>query len=146
MTIWLRLLDLQMFTILDKFPNVLQALLGGPNMRFFETLSDEILIDDCMWMLEKFLKKSLPQPIAMQRTKWLTSENFYGSYSYFSTKAGELNITSKDLATTLYNKELKPEVIFAGEHTDDLYSSNAHGAVRSGYQAANEVIEFYKKK
>ena len=79
----------------------------------------------------------------MRRTKWLTNPNFLGSYSYHSVGAWKFNITSKDLAQTLYNLRKTPEVLFAGEHTDDLYSSNTHGAVNSGFRAASELIKYY---
>lgn len=141
----LRLLDIQLFAKLDNFPNVLEALLAGPNMKAFETMSDSQLIEDCMWLLQKFLAIPLPKPITMKRTKWLTNPNFLGSYSYHSMDATKFNVTSKDLGQTLYNLKQKPEILFAGEHTDELYSSNAHGAVNSGFKAANELIKYYSK-
>lgn len=138
-----RLLDIQLFAKLDSFPNVLEALLAGPNMKTFETLSDEQTTYDCMWLLEKFLKKHLKWPINMKRTKWLTNRNFLGSYSYSSMAAQKAGITSKTLSHTLKNSVMKPEVLFAGEHTDEFYPSNAHGAVRSGFKAADEIIDYY---
>lgn len=138
-----RLLDIQAYTKLDAFPNVLEALIGGPHMKEFETISDEQIIDDSMWLLEKFLQKQLSRPKSMRRTKWLTNPNFLGTYSYNSVNAWKFNITSKDMAQTLHNQKNKPEILFAGEHTDELYSSNTHGAVNSGYRVANELIKYY---
>lgn len=135
-------MDVQAFAKLDAFPNVLEALLAGPHMNEFETISDEQIVDDTMWLLEKFLQKKLQRPKSMTRTKWLTSPNFLGSYSYNSVDAWKFNIKAKDLQETLYNLKKKPEVLFAGEHTDELYSSNAHGAVNSGYRAADELISY----
>lgn len=138
-----RLLDVQAFTKIDQFPNVIEALLAGSKMKFFENMSDEALIDDCIWLLEKFLRKLLPKPISMQRTKWLTNKNYMGTYSFFSMRAVANGITTKNLAKSLFNINGKNEVIFAGEHTDIYYSSNAHGAVNSGIRAANEIISYY---
>ncbi|KAL7036438.1 hypothetical protein ACKWTF_008810 [Chironomus riparius] len=137
------LLDLQMFTKLDKFPNVIEALLAGPHMRNFETLSSEVIISDCVWLFQKFLGVVLPRPKAVIKTTWLTSKNFLGSYSYYSMKTAEYNVSTDDLAETLFDTTNKPRVLFAGEHTDHLYSSNAHGAVNSGFRAANEIIDYY---
>ncbi|XP_070491248.1 spermine oxidase-like [Chironomus tepperi] len=137
------LLDVQAFAKLDAFPNVLEALLAGRHMKEFETIPDEQIIDDCMWVLEKFLQKQLPRPKSMARTKWLTAHNFMGSYSYNSVNAFKFNVTTKDLQETLYNLKKKPEILFAGEHTDELYSSNAHGAVNSGFRVADELIKYY---
>ena len=132
-----------MFTRLDLFPNVIEALLAGPHMRTFETLSTEKIMNDCVWLFQKFLGVILPRPKSMVKTSWLTSKNFLGTYSYYSMKAAEYNITSINLAETLYTLTSKPQIIFAGEHTDPLFSSNAHGAVNSGFRAANEIIKYY---
>lgn len=135
-----------MFTKLDQYPNVLEALLAGPRMRYFELLDTNRTIDDSMWMLQKFLGVSLPRPKAMIKTNWLTSKNFLGSYSYMSMKAADLNINPMDLADSLYNLNGKPQVLFAGEHTDPVFSSNAHAAVDSGFTAANKLIDYYNLK
>jgi monoamine oxidase len=140
------LLDLQAFTKVDAFPNLLEALLGGEHQANFESLSDATFIDDCMWMLEKFLNKTLPRPKSMVRTNWLTHKNFLGSYSYKSMEAMRRNITPAHLAQSLSNKIGKPELLFAGEATDLLFSSNAHGAVNSGFRVAREIIDYNAKK
>lgn len=49
----------------------------------------------------------------------------------------------KDLAQSLFNAANKPVILFAGEATDDHFSSNAHGAVSSGLRAAQNIIDFY---
>jgi len=132
-----------MFTKVDQFPNVIEALLAGPHMRTFETLSSDVIMADCFWLFTKFLGVILPRPKAMIKTTWLTSKNFLGSYSYYSMKTAAYNISSEDLAQTLYTPTNKPQVLFAGEHTDPLFSSNAHGAVNSGFTAAKEIIDYY---
>ncbi|XP_070509988.1 spermine oxidase-like [Chironomus tepperi] len=137
------LLDLQMFIKVDKFPNVIEALLAGPHMRTFENLSSDVIMHDCVWLFQKFLGVILPRPKSMIKTSWLTSKNFLGSYSYFSMKTAEYNVTSNDLAETLFTPTKKPQIKFAGEHTDPAYSSNAHGAVNSGFRAAQEIIDYY---
>lgn len=126
-------------------PNVIEAILAGRNMVAFELFDDKKVIEGCMWLLEKFLGKSLPKPVDMKRTKWLTNPNFYGTYSYQSHLADLNNILPKDLAKSIVNVENKPLVLFAGEATDDKFPSNAHGAITSGWRVADELISFYSK-
>jgi monoamine oxidase len=112
----------------------------------FEKLEDEKVIRDCRWLLEKFLGMRVPRPINMKRTRWLTNSNFYGTYSYLSVDADKNEILPKHLAQSLLNAADKPVILFAGEATDDEFSSNAHGAVNSGWRAAKELIDFQSKK
>ncbi|KAG5677755.1 hypothetical protein PVAND_007486 [Polypedilum vanderplanki] len=134
------------FIKVDSHPNLLEGLLSGDKMREFETYSNDKIISDCMWMLEKFLKRSLPRPIAMRRTKWLTRENFLGSYTYLSMKSADENITSDDLATSIKSKNNKPVLLFSGEATHKRYQGYVHGALDSGKRAAQEIIDFYSSK
>ncbi|XP_070491017.1 spermine oxidase-like isoform X2 [Chironomus tepperi] len=129
--------------IVDQFPNLLEVFLGGSNLNEFETSSDSKIIDDCMWLLEKSLAKTLPKPKSMIRTKWLTNENFLGAYSYGSIDADKANVRPKDIAESIKNVDEAPILLFAGEATDDRYPSMAHGAVRSGFRAADEIVDFY---
>jgi monoamine oxidase len=124
-------------------PNVLEAILAGKKMAEFELFDDKKVIDGCIWLLEKFLGKSIPQPIAMKRTKWLTNPNFYGTYSYQSHLAGMNNVLPTDLAKSIVNAEKKPLILFAGEATDDKFPSNAHGAITSGWRVADEIITYH---
>lgn len=114
-------------------------------MEKFENLNDKKVIDDCHWLLEKFLAKSLPKPKNMKKTRWLTNDNFYGTYSYQSLAADLNGALPQHLAKTLRNSANKPEVLFAGEATDDKFPSNAHGAVASGWRAAKEVIDYQSR-
>lgn len=140
-----RLISLQLFVRLDYFPNVIEAMVSGTNLDKFELASDQKVMDDCHWMLEKFLNKQLPRPINIKKSKWKTKENFFGSYSYQSLAADRNGILPRDLAKSLVNIDNKPIVLFAGEHTDDQFASNAHGAIRSGRRVADELIKFLAK-
>lgn len=131
----------------DAQPNLLGAFPAGKHLKKFEEISDNQLIDDCMWLLEKFLGKTLPRPIGMQRSRWMTSKHFLGSYSYGSMDAQAHNVVlGKDLAESLYDDESKPIVLIAGEATDNVNSGYVHGAVSSGWRAADEILDYYKSK
>lgn len=137
------LLGISGFYHVDAFPNLIEAFLSGTNIRAFETLSDQDLIDDCMWLFDKFLGKRLPQPMRMIRTKWLTNNNFLGTYSYFSMNTQKFNVTPVDLAESLKSANGKPIILFAGEATDFKFPSYANGAVTSGWRAADEIVKYY---
>lgn len=113
-------------------------------MTAFETLSDERLIDDLMWLIEKFMGKTLPLPSNIKRTQWKTNRNFLGSNSFPSMDSEINEATPMVLAESIVNAHNKPVVLFAGEATHEKYSSYAHGAVASGWRAGDEVLKFYK--
>jgi spermine oxidase len=141
----IRLHDIALFTKVESFPNTLETLMGGKNLKQFEARSDTELIDDCMWLLEKFLAKKIPQPIEMKRNRWLSNKNFLGTYSYFSAELDLVDVSQKDLAETLKASDNKPKVLFAGEATDERFPGYTHGAIASGYRSAEELIHFWRK-
>lgn len=128
----------------ESFPHLLEAFVGGEKMREFEKISDEKLIEDIMWLLEKFLNKKLPQPSQMRRTNWLTNKNFLGTYSYIGMGSQNFNVGPKNLAEALKKSNGKSFLHFAGEATDFEFPGYAHGAVTSGYRAADEVLNALK--
>lgn len=139
------LIDLNTFVRVDGFPNLLEGFISGRRIQQFEKLNDTKLVDDCMWMLEKFLAKQLPRPISMKRTRWWTNRNFLGSYSYLSVTANTNNVHPKVLAQPLLNVANKPVIFFAGEATDEKFSSYTNGAVSSGWRVGRELISYLNK-
>lgn len=125
----------------DCQDHLIEALFAGEKMWEFETYDDQKIISDCLWLLEKFLKKSLNPPINMARSKWLTNENFLGAYSYPSLKC-ESNST-QCLGQPILNEQGKPVVLFGGEATSKDFQGYVHGAMQSGRRVAQEVIDFY---
>lgn len=139
---WLR--DVVAVIKVDSYPNILEFFIAGSKLKNFEELTDDKLIDDVMWVLEKFLAKALPRPINIQRTRWLTSNNFLGSYSYLSMDSERTESTPKDLAESLLDTQGHPKILFAGEATHEKHSSFSNGAVESGWKAADELLTFLK--
>ena len=113
-------------------------------MREFETYSDDKIENDCIWVLEKFMKVKLPRPIAMRRTRWLTRENFLGSYSYCSMNTAAHDVYPEDLKETVFNANGKPVLLFAGEATSSKYQGYVHGAYDTGKEAAEVLIEYFE--
>ncbi|CAG9809765.1 unnamed protein product [Chironomus riparius] len=138
------MLGISAFYMVDEFPNMLEAYLGGPNIEEFEASSDEKIINDCMWAFEKFLGKTLPRPKAMIKTNWLTNENFLGAYSYPSMDAEKAGVGIQELAESINNNDGKPILLFAGSAMDEKYPGNTHAGVRTGFRAADEIISIYQ--
>lgn len=134
------------FYILDPFPNVLEGLTSGEKIPQFESISDEKLISDVMWMTETFLAKTLPRPINIKRNQWNSNKNFLGAYSYPSIGGEREEATPMMLAESLLNIDSMPLVLFAGEATHHKYTGYAHGAIETGWRAAKEIIDFYQQK
>ncbi|XP_037035290.1 spermine oxidase-like [Bradysia coprophila] len=129
----------------DAQPNLLGGLIAGKHIKQFEEISDEQLIDDCVWLMQTFLGPTIPRPINMRRNRWLSNKYFFGTYSYASMDTETHNVTfGKDLAETLYSSSNKPAVLIAGEATEEVNSGYVHGAVASGWRAANEILDYYK--
>lgn len=139
------LMYIMSFYLVDSYPNMIEAFYAGPLMSTFETISDDKLISDCMWLLSKFLNRSdLKRPIYMKRTNWLTNKFFLGAYSYISYASESPTVVGPpNLAEPLMKTDWTTYIHFAGEATDYDYPSFANGAVSSGWRAAQEVIDNY---
>lgn len=139
------LIDINNFVVVDGFPNILESLISGRKMAEFEALSDTKIIDDCTWLLQTFLNRTIPRPKNMIRTRWLTNKNFLGSYSYHSMATEASKVSPSDLGKSILNSANKPIILFAGEATDLKFSSYANGAVESGWRAGNELVSYLRK-
>lgn len=128
-------------------PNILCGWIYGPNARFMETLDEKTVLEGCVFLLKKFLGKTLKptEPKKVLTSKWFTNPHFRGAYSYRSLKTDEMNTSARVLAQPLFNCFGKPCLLFAGEATHDHYFSTVHGAVESGYREASRIISLNKK-
>lgn len=79
----------------------------------------------------------------MKRTRWQHSPNARGSYAYRGLKAFNRGITNGDLRESLINDNAKKTILFAGDATHDKYYGTMHGAIESGYLAANKINEIH---
>lgn len=130
------------FMNVDDNENMIESLVSGSLMKEFETYEDSKIIADSMWLLEKFLGKSSQQPISMARTRWLTNEDYLGSYAHPSPRGGA--DASKSFSQPILNCAGKPSLLFAGEAASENYQGYVHGAMQTGWRAAQELIDFYK--
>ena len=82
---------------------------------------------------------SIPLVSKVTRHSWLTDPFSMGTWSYPS-----INSTSKDyteLSNPLPSEDV-PRLLLAGEHTHEEYWSYMHGAMLSGIEQAEKIIEF----
>ena len=126
----------------DNHPNLVEAFYAGGEMKEFETFPDSKILEDTMWLLEKFLGKKLKSPINMTRTRWLTDENFLGSYAYPSMLSDENSPVS--LGKPVLKAQGNPVILFAGEATSKDHSGYVHGALESGRRVTQELIDYYQ--
>jgi monoamine oxidase len=134
-----RLIDVTYLAEVDAFPNLLSFFMIGERVTNFDETSDEKIIDDLMWLLERVLGGELPRPVNSFRSTWTSQQNFLGAYSYLSMDSTRHNVSHLDLADSLVNDQGNAKIFFAGEATDVFYSY-ANGAVSSGWRAAEEVL------
>jgi spermine oxidase len=138
------LIDIPGFDRVDAFPNLIEFFYAGQSVKEFESLSDEKITNDVIWLLEKFLATSIKKPIKMIRTKWQTNKNFLGSYSFNSMNAQKAKVTPEMLAKHLTDASGKPKILFAGEATSSKFQSYAHGAVSSGWVVGKHLVNQIK--
>ncbi|XP_022126040.2 protein anon-37Cs-like isoform X1 [Pieris rapae] len=122
--------------------NALTMWTSGDVGKMLETLPEDTVKRKCMELLRKFMGKTceIPEPIGMIRSTWYSNPFTRGSYSYDN----RLTIQNPN-ARTLLAEPLRdtlgvPRVLFAGEATDLIHFSAAHGAVDSGYREAMRII------
>jgi hypothetical protein len=96
--------------------------------------------------------KSSALPTAVVRSRWGTDERFLGSYSYQGPGAGgeEAEALAAPLLLPLPaadgaaaeegEKDSRPVVLFAGEHTSREYMGTVHGAMESGKREAARLL------
>uniref|UniRef100_A0A1L8E4N5 Putative amine oxidase n=1 Tax=Nyssomyia neivai TaxID=330878 RepID=A0A1L8E4N5_9DIPT len=140
---WLE--DVFGFYTVDCQPNVLCGWIYGVNARKMERDTDDNVRKGVMYLLKKFLKKDIPEPISISRSQWYSNPNFRGSYTFRSITTDLLNTSPDDLAKPLTNSLGSPVVCFAGEATHTHYYSTVHGAIESGWREAQRLIDLKKK-
>ncbi|XP_055848969.1 peroxisomal N(1)-acetyl-spermine/spermidine oxidase [Episyrphus balteatus] len=115
--------------------------LSGKEAEYMETLSQEAVAEKCTEILKIFLKDPLvPKPKKCICTSWKSQQYTRGSYTSIPLGASQEDI--ENLAQPLYANphQMKPAVLFAGEHTHSNFYSTVHGAYLSGRTAAQYIL------
>lgn len=142
---WLE--DVFGFYMVDYQPNVLCGWISGVNARRMEMVPEKQVLEGLMFLLRKFLKWNIPDPVNFKRSTWYTNPNFRGSYSFFSLKAEQMEAKQAHLAKPVSrHTEGPPVLLFAGEATHDHYYSTVHGAIETGWREAHRIASFYSRR
>jgi spermine oxidase len=80
------------------------------------------------------------------RSKWKTNPHFNGSYTYQSLEAERRNVSREDLGRPVCDSDGKPVLLFAGEATHSKFYATVHGAIETGFNEADRILEIYKNK
>jgi len=125
----------------ENNPNTLVAWVIEKDDFSLENATDFSIITETLRRAFSKLGYHIPEPISVVATKWGSDPYSRGSYSYRGTEAYRKGVSNADLQETLINKNGKPTVFFAGEATHSKYYGTLHGAIESGYQAADEILK-----
>ncbi|QJQ33489.1 NAD(P)-binding protein [Sphingomonas lacunae] len=94
-----------------------------------ERMADGAIVNSIMAAARTMFGRSLPDPQAVQISRWRADRLARGSYSYHAVGSGpeERRLLARSEAGRLH---------FAGEAQNDLYPSTVHGALLSGRRVA----------
>ncbi|KAK3919508.1 Peroxisomal N(1)-acetyl-spermine/spermidine oxidase [Frankliniella fusca] len=120
---------------------LLLAWISGKEAEYMETLSHEEVAETCTDILRKFLNDPfVPKPRSCICTTWGSQPYTRGSYTAIAVGASQDDIDN--VAQPLYSndQQVKPVVLFAGEHTHSSFYSTVHGAYLTGRSAAQILL------
>ena len=130
-----------------SYPPILMTLISGKDAVESECLSEGDLVEDVMKTLRILFGDGIPKPSAFRATRWGRDRFSRGSYTYLAPGTTDQDfrllqspINANGDSILLEGSETM-RVFFAGEHTTALHPSMAHGAMLSGYRAAQEIVD-----
>ncbi|KAH3717033.1 hypothetical protein DPMN_059813 [Dreissena polymorpha] len=115
--------------------------LCGKEALYMESLTEDQIASDLRGVLEKFLKKHIPLPTKVVRSRWGNSKNTRGSYCYIKVGATVGDVDT--LAQPICDNNGKPLLQFAGEATHSSFYSTTHGALLTGHREAKRILDLY---
>lgn len=78
------------------------------------------------------------------RSKWHSDPHVLGSYSHTRPICDKNSTGWKDLSMPVLDKSGNPRILFAGEACSEHLFSTTHGAMRTGIEQADSIINFYE--
>ena len=113
---------------------VLLAFSAADRADRIEKMSDAQIVADAMQAARTMFGSSIPDPIAVQITRWRADPFALGSYSF--NAVGSSNADRSALA-----RSERGLLYFAGEATNARYPGTVHGALISGQASAGAIIK-----
>lgn len=102
--------------------------------RTLESWDDDRIIEHTMSLLRALYGSDIPEPSDYLRTRWGQDIYSYGSYSFYGVGS-----TPDDRAAL--GDVVADRLFFAGEATHETYPATVHGALMSGQQTAQRLME-----
>jgi len=127
---WAEWLNIQRYL---KSP-VLLGFNAGSYARQLEQRSDQAVVASAMEALRAMFGARIPEPEAALMTRWSSDPLAGGSYSFLAT--GSTPADYDALAAPVADR-----LFFAGEATSRDYAATVHGALISGRDAAEQILE-----
>ena len=127
---WAEWLNIQRYL---KRP-VLLGFNAGSYARQLEQRSDQAIVASAMEALRAMFGARIPEPEAALMTRWSSDPLAGGSYSFLATGATPADYDA--LAASVADR-----LFFAGEATSREYAATVHGALISGRDAAEQIME-----
>lgn len=122
--------------------NLMTGWLCGSEAMHMESLSEEEIAEGCRNVLQKFLKKDIPLPNRVIRTRWGNDKTTRGSYCFIQVGASVADVET--LSEPIRDSSGKPLLMFAGEATHPSFYSTTHGALLTGHREAKRILDLYK--
>lgn len=122
--------------------HVLVAWISGNAAAKIETVEQAKILAGISDLLDAFIRPvhpSFPAPVKCQVTSWNSSPLSHGTYSFLTPE------TPPD-TTEILSKPVARRLLFAGEATHPCYFGTVHGAMESGWRAADEVKRLLKSE
>ncbi|ERL85732.1 hypothetical protein D910_03332, partial [Dendroctonus ponderosae] len=122
--------------------NTLMTWVGGDSVREVERLPAEEVGKQCTELLRTFLPNySVPEPMEVIRTQWLSNPFIKGSYSHITPECDDCNAGINALKQPVLVDGV-PRILLAGEAIHSSHYSTTHGAYESGLDQAQVLCDF----
>ncbi|KAF5299232.1 hypothetical protein FQA39_LY02405 [Lamprigera yunnana] len=132
------------FDVIYNQPNILLGWVGGEGVPKMEKLTDVEVGNHCTDLLKQFLNQSVPKPIKVIRSKWMSSPWVLGSYSHITTRCDKTDTGPNTLRKPVVVRGV-PKILLAGEACSPTHFSTTHGAFESGQKQANTLIKYFRR-
>lgn len=113
---------------------VLMGFNVGDPAREIETMDDSATVDQAMQVLKSIFGPAVPDPVAVQISRWGKDPYAMGAYSFAAVGTGRK--TRQALAGADWGGRL----VFAGEAAHVEHPATVHGAYLSGQEAAKLIV------
>lgn len=113
---------------------ILVGFVAGSAARAVEDEPDHVVVADAMAVLRRIYGDDIPEPDAYRLTRWHSDPFARGSYSYYA-------VDSEPDDREALAEPVEDVLFFAGEAVSRAHPATVHGALESGYAAAEAIMQ-----